>query len=128
MRSAILTFVSLIFLSPILLIAQEPQSGVIRGRVVDATDGSGIADADVYLLGSAIYGGRVATTEAGGYFTFLDLKPGKYSLRTYPDGFIASDSVEVVLDALASKDIVIRVQKPAANASFSGIVRDNRDR
>jgi len=62
------------------VLAQETTASVIRGQVVDASDGSGIGNAKVSLLGLLISSGRVTTTDRDGWFVFNSLAPGTYTV------------------------------------------------
>jgi hypothetical protein len=54
----------------------ELDAARVSGHIVDATTGSGVADADVWLRGTAFHG----VTGSNGEFRFRDVPPGTYMM------------------------------------------------
>lgn len=76
------------------------RSGVIAGRVIDGTDSTAVAFANVLLVGTT----RGAATDSGGAFRFEHLEPGRrYELQVVMLGYEPLDvSVEVPADGQAA--------------------------
>lgn len=66
------------------------QNVVVRGAVVDETNGSPISGATVYAISAADV--RKATSDANGSFIFLTLFPGTYRLCASKLGYAADCS------------------------------------
>jgi uncharacterized protein YfaP (DUF2135 family) len=74
--------------------------GTITGKITDASDGSNITNATVYLAG---YSGNSTTTAADGTYTLTDAVAGSQSLVVTATGYNnASQSVTVPVDGTVS--------------------------
>src|SRR5437899_12972444 len=73
--------IALIFLVPVPLLAQF--TGTVRGRVVDASAGRGLADAQVTVSGTRIG----ALSAAGGEFTLANVPAGPRSITARRIGY-----------------------------------------
>ena len=68
------------------LMAQGETTSAIVGTVIDPS-GAAIAGATLTITGAETGSKRDATTDAAGRFSFLQLKPGSYSVRVEAEGF-----------------------------------------
>ena len=89
----------------------QTSSGEIRGRVVDS-GGAVVVDADVKLTNQAT--GDVRTTKTGndGYFAFVALQPGTFSVTAAAPNFKQYEKKDLHLSAserLATGDLVLAV-------------------
>lgn len=75
----------MVFSSPADIVAQE--MGTVTGRVVDATDLSPLAGAQVFLIGT----GQGTLTNQAGRYVILNVPPGTYTLRAHIIGYSAPD-------------------------------------
>src|SRR6478672_6900917 len=71
-------------------------AGSINGTVFDNTSAA-IPGANLLLLNSGTGDRRETVSSAEGYFTFPDLPPGKYELRTTATGFKAFLQTDLIL-------------------------------
>ena len=75
----------------ILLFFQRPAFGQtvtssLSGTVAD-TSGASVPDAKVVLMNEGTMTSQTATSNASGYFSFVAIQPGKYTLRVQAKGF-----------------------------------------
>ena len=67
---------------------QAVGSGIIRGRVVTADNGTPVRRAQVRLQSAELRANRLATTDAQGRFEFKDLPAGRWTLTASKAGFM----------------------------------------
>ncbi|MGE5314222.1 MAG: TonB-dependent receptor [Acidobacteriota bacterium] len=99
MRMTIAALVLLWLASCCVLDAQGKQTGVIRGRVTDASTGASVPFQTVRISGTA-FG---TSTDADGWFTLRNIPPGRYELLISGVGY-APAVMPVVLQAQAEAD------------------------
>ncbi|HZV77761.1 MAG TPA: carboxypeptidase-like regulatory domain-containing protein [Candidatus Babeliales bacterium] len=79
MQITMLLLLSQFFFWPSPIDWQMTQENVaVRGSVVDATSGHGVAGATVYAMSGALV--ERSTADSNGHFIFLTLLPGTYGL------------------------------------------------
>jgi hypothetical protein len=83
--AAILSLLLLTFALISSAIAQETTGGV-EGVVKDAT-GATISNATVVLTGTALIGNKTLVTDGSGYYRFVNLSPGVYTVSASGTGF-----------------------------------------
>lgn len=90
--------------------------GKITGRVTDSQTGEGLPQAAVKIEGTTM----IAITDLDGYYVFLNVPPGKYTLSAQYTGYqvLRVENIEVVADRtievnfpLKPKEIVLEVQE-----------------
>jgi hypothetical protein len=112
--------------------APPPPSGLIVGRVVDATSGRPVPGAIVALQGAPTQAGPPrAMTNASGQFVFRRLAKGSYSLTTMKSGYVdgaygrrtpgGTPTTLVLDDGQRVTDLTIRIWRVA---SIGGTVTD----
>src|SRR6266481_7838297 len=75
--------------------AQSSSSGTVTGTITDSS-GAAVPNAAVTLMDAATGGGRSATTNDKGLYTFPYVNPGSYSVKVSKQGFkltVVSDQV-----------------------------------
>ncbi len=80
-----LTALLFLFFSPLVIIAQT-STGEVNGTIRDP-NGSAVPGAAVKLINEATKIETQAIANDSGYFTFVNLKPGKYTLGIEVPGF-----------------------------------------
>src|SRR5512147_1742936 len=78
------------------LLDAQSTAGSINGTVLDGS-GATVAGATLVLVNSGTGETRESASSAEGYFTFPDLAPGRYELRTSAPGFKASVRADLIL-------------------------------
>jgi outer membrane receptor protein involved in Fe transport len=74
-------------------------TGSIGGTVMDS-QGAGIPDASVMATSASLINGTVKTrTDGQGYYKFLELPPGTYSVRVEKEGFTSFVTNEIILNS-----------------------------
>jgi hypothetical protein len=106
-----------------------PATGMIAGRVVDASSGQGIPNALVQLLGgSPVSRGtanRTVSSDSRGRFVFPAIGGGKYQLRVDRQGFWSVPLTTLRAIELASGEKIIDLSYPLHRyGSISGTVTD----
>jgi hypothetical protein len=106
-----------------------PATGMIAGRVVDASSGQGISNVLVQLLGGSPSGrgaaGRTVSTDSRGRFVFPALNGGKYQLRVDRPGFWSVPLTSLRPIELGSAEKIIDLSFPLHRyGSISGTVTD----
>jgi len=105
-----------------LILASQPQPnpdiGTLSGRVVAAQTGSGVADADIELMGAS---SRTLQTDPDGRFLINDLAAGDYTLTVAAEG-LQSLQVQLGLSRGQQADIG-RLELVADGASNAGTLR-----
>jgi len=98
----------------------QPVTTSIRGKVIDP-EGNQIPGASVTLIGEAIPI-RTAITSKDGYFTFLHVPPGEYSIKVELQGFITTEVTKVIVTPGRSAEITIplRLGNIAENVTVVG--------
>ena len=67
----------------------QTTEGMISGRIVDSISGQPVAEASVECVGPSGDSGRVANTDAAGYFVVPLLSPGTFRIEISADGYQA---------------------------------------
>lgn len=100
LRFAIRVFAFLFI--PSLLLAQ---SGKIAGRVTDKTTGEGLPFVNVVIVGTT----QGAASDADGYYSILNVRPGVYSIKATAIGYTAAttSNVRVSIDLTSKVDFTI---------------------
>jgi len=90
--------------------AQDAATGVVAGRVTDAT-GAGLAGVRVTASRTAVAGEREALTDAAGAYAIASLAPAEYRLVFAKDGFahFTADRVTVQVGRRAVIDVVLEL-------------------
>jgi outer membrane cobalamin receptor len=88
--------------------AQAADSGAIRGRVVDASTGLGLAGVLVQTEGPTI---NVASTDRQGDFALSGLVPGYYSLLMHLEGFVTTESEPFRVSVGPSQTLTLAIQR-----------------
>lgn len=83
------------------------QQGRLMGRVLDNT-GKPVAGATIYITSSSVT--QAAVSNAQGYYTFLNVPPENYKIRTYKRGYSAWNSeLAVVANSITRIDVKLGV-------------------
>ena len=77
----------LLFLSPVLVLAQTPDTASVRGQVLDQSRAA-VAAVDVEITNTLTGSERVARTDASGNFSFSGLPAGSYTLKSKKEKFV----------------------------------------
>lgn len=106
-----------------------PATGMIAGRVIDASTAQGLSNASVMLLGGAPVGrgasNRVVLTDSRGRFVFPALAGGRYQIRVDRLGFWSVPITSARPVELGSGEKVIDLSYPLHRyGSISGTVTD----
>ena len=70
---------------------EAPKGGTIRGKVIGTDTGAGLRKVTLMLMSTQSQTGDKPTTtqtDANGDFRFEDVKPGKYTLRAFRNGYV----------------------------------------
>jgi len=116
-------------LAAIPLVAQQSTAGV-NGTVTD-NEGRVIQGADVVLTNVATNVQARATTNGSGYFAFVDLTPGEYSMIVTREGFkkLAVPPFHLVVNQTLTENETLNVgaqnQTVTVNASTAGVMLEN---
>ena len=96
--------------SSVPLAAQTASTGVVLGKVTDAS-GALVAGAEVSLTDTATNLVRVQRTNDAGQFTFASVMPGAYSLKVTKQGFRAAElnGVTVEVNRSFTADLALEV-------------------
>ncbi len=79
------------------------QQGRLMGRVLDSS-GKPVAGATIYITSSNVT--QAAVTNAQGYYTFLNVPPETYKIRTYKRGYSAWNSdLTVIANSITRIDV-----------------------
>ena len=102
--------IALSLASAVLLFAQGETTSAVVGSVSDSS-GAAIAGATVTISGLETGLKRTAKTDSSGRFDFLQLKPGRYSVKVEAEGFEGQtrDSVSSSLGQKQTANFVLRV-------------------
>lgn len=103
----------------------DPTLGILKGQVVDAATGNGLAGVTITLSGTAA---ASVSTDAGGAFQFNNLAPGTYSVALSLAGYTAV-STQTVVNAGAVTDLgIVSLVKDAAamTGTVRGVVTDEQ--
>jgi hypothetical protein len=104
-------------LAPTLLLAQA-HSGTLRGEVQDPQSAS-VAGAHVTLTNDATGVSRKAVSGGAGEFSFVDLAPGVYTLKTEATGFSTSTQEHVTVDVGKTIALVVALQPGAVQQTVT---------
>src|SRR6185369_3785590 len=98
--------------------AQVGGSGAIQGTVTDPADAV-IAGASVVATnaGTGIQTSR--QTNAAGFFVLSPLQPGEYSVTVKADGFQTTTQQRLVVDALATVGLNLKLQVQTSNQAIT---------
>jgi hypothetical protein len=92
-----------------LWLSASSSKGALRGRVIDAFEGGGVAGASVTL------GSRTSTTDWAGYYGFDDVIAGNYTIAVNKSGWLPGSAATTVYpDSTTTTDIA---------ASKAGVIR-----
>lgn len=94
--------------------SDEPQRGVLAGRVLAMGSGEPLADATVSILSEDGNVTRRARTDAEGAFRFADLPPGVYRVRVEGEGLDPIDERE---DVRSGEETLLTYRLDAAEAA-----------
>jgi len=103
-----------LLLSPTLLLAQRGSEGTITITVRDQS-GSIVPEAHLELRDLATNDARVAETQAGGIYTFVNLALGRYKLTVTKGGFETQIYDEVLVQAAQTTDLAVTLKVGALN-------------
>lgn len=101
---------TLLFASPLAVLARQSSQGVVEGTVTDATGGA-LAGARVYLMDARQALATAGETDAAGHFRFESVAPGTYVLRIAHKNFAARRvPVEVMMGQTANLAVKLEVE------------------
>lgn len=84
------------------------QQGRLMGRVLDSS-GKPVAGATIYITCSSVI--QAAVSNAQGYYTFLNVPPENYKIRTYKRGYSAWNSdLVVAANSITRIDVKLSVE------------------
>lgn len=89
-----------------------PTKGHLKGTIYDGNITNGVDGAVVTLTGPV---NRTQTNDATGFYGFVDLPPGNYTVQARFPGYLTnSSSVSVSIGAVATRDLPLTLQGPPA--------------
>ncbi len=93
-------------------VSAQTATGAVNGTVVDP-NGAAVPGAVVKLINQATNIETEATASSNGYFTFVNLKPGKYVLRVEVQGFkgIQTPPFDVGVSETVTQNLELTRQK-----------------
>jgi len=116
---AMLAAIALVF-SSVFLFAQETTGG-LQGTLKDAT-GAVVANAHLVLTGTGLVGEKTLNTDTAGYYHFLNLPPGSYTLTATAQGFkkLKRESITIEVGHLPTLDLTLEVGTAAEVVEVTG--------
>ena len=110
---------------PVMPWKTAPTLGHLKGTIYTGNITNGLDGAVVTLTGPVT---RVQTNDATGFYGFVDLPAGSYSVRaTFPGYGAASNSISVVIGSVATRDVALAlsgppeiVAPPASRTNYTG--------
>lgn len=102
---------------------QAPESGVLEGKVINASDDNGIVSAVVTLTGTSETNTYNLTkiSDSKGSFTFLDIPPGDYTVSASKFDFVTKS---IVINIIADSTSFAAIQIVPKYGMIEGIVTD----
>jgi len=96
-----------------------PELANLYGTVTDGATGGALADVQVTM------GSLQTATDGGGYYEFLSVEPGSFSVRFSKTGYEEKE-MSVTLSAGESKELNVALTRvaPPQNATLWGLVTD----
>ncbi len=105
-------FVSMLLLTFALLssIGAQETTGAVEGVVKDAT-GASISHASVVMTGEKLIGSKAIVTDSSGYYRFVNIDPGTYTLTVTATGFsvLKRENVEIQVGRTPSINLALTV-------------------
>jgi len=100
--------------------AQETTGG-LQGTVKDPS-GAVVAKAVVELKGAALVGSKTQATDGSGYYHFINLPPGTYTLMVTAPGFtqVKRDGINIAVGHLPTLDLELKVGTAGTVVEVSG--------
>jgi hypothetical protein len=97
----------LMFVFSILILAQE---GVLKGIVKDEQDAR-LPGVSITITSPSMMGTRTITTDDKGFYRFLNLPPGRYTMEATLEGFTPykKENIEVRVDRITTENVVLRI-------------------
>ncbi|MFN3344990.1 MAG: carboxypeptidase-like regulatory domain-containing protein, partial [Chloroherpetonaceae bacterium] len=93
------------------------QQGRLMGRVLDSS-GKPVAGATIYITSASVT--QAAVSNAQGYYTFLNVPPENYKIRTYKRGYSAWNSeLSVVANSITRVDVKLGVGEVEENLAVA---------
>src|SRR5262249_22632647 len=101
-------------------LAQETTGG-LQGTVKDPS-GAVVAKALVELKGASLVGSKTQETDESGYYHFVNLPPGAYSLTVTAQGFtqLRRDGINIAVGHLPTLDLELKVGTTGTVVEVSG--------
>jgi hypothetical protein len=101
-------------------LAQETTGG-LQGTVKDPS-GAVVAKAQVELKGASLVGSKTQETDGSGYYHFVNLPPGTYSLTVSAQGFtqLKRDGISIAVGHLPTLDLELKVGTTGTVVEVSG--------
>jgi len=102
---------------------QEPESGILEGKVINASDDNGIVSAVVTLTGTSETNTYNLTkiSDSKGSFTFLDIPPGDYTVSASKFDFVTKS---IVINIIADSTSFAAIQIVPKYGMIEGTVTD----
>jgi hypothetical protein len=88
----------------------QSTQGMISGRIVDSISGKPLAQASVQCVGSSSDSGRLARTDAAGYFVVPLLSPGAYRVQVSAAGYQTQELYGVEVRVAGRLDFSFRLR------------------
>jgi hypothetical protein len=116
----VIVYLFVVFLLTCASFAQETTGG-LQGTVKDPS-GAVVAKAVVELKGAALVGSKAQETDASGYYHFINLPPGTYTLTASAPGFtqLKRDGVNIAVGHLPTVDLELKVGTTGTVVEVSG--------
>jgi TonB family protein len=93
------------------------QQGRLMGRVLDSS-GKPVAGATIYITSTTVT--QAAVSNAQGYYTFLNVPPETYKIRTYKRGYSTWNSeLAVVANSITRVDVKLGTEEAEENVVFA---------
>lgn len=101
-------------------LAQETTGG-LQGTVKDQS-GAVVSDATVVVTGTTLVGDKTAKTNSAGYYHFVNLPPGTYTINVNAQGFSVykAQGITVEVGHLPTIDVALQVGKTSEVVEVSG--------
>ncbi|MFD0701796.1 TonB-dependent receptor [Myroides pelagicus] len=111
----LLSFLTFCFVLTVQAQKTVKKSGILSGRVIDQNDNSSLPGAAVLLDN----GKKYTISNPTGYYEFLDIPAGEYSLTV---SYIGYNAVEQQVEIIAGKNTVIDLRLSTDTQTLEGIV------
>ncbi|MES2390233.1 MAG: TonB-dependent receptor [Acidobacteriota bacterium] len=109
MKKLLAVMLAVLFSLGTVALAQETTGGV-EGVVKDPT-GANVANADVKIVGTGLIGAKSLKTDGSGYYRFVNIPPGTYTVSATATGFseLKRQGLRIEVGHLPTVDLVLTV-------------------